>query len=78
MNILDYTDLLMWIAIIALVVLTTRTAMWLNRFFIYRAHRKALDHLRRSAMMSERHYEMQTQMSNVRTSDETAKNVERF
>ncbi|MCM1163058.1 MAG: hypothetical protein NC339_02235 [Muribaculaceae bacterium] len=54
MNILDTHDFLMWGAVIALVLLATLTGMWLNRFFTYRAHRRALAELRRRALMAER------------------------
>lgn len=46
---LDTRDLLMWIAIICLVILVAMTGMYLNRFFIHRAHRRALDELHRKA-----------------------------
>ena len=78
MNILDYSDFLTWIAIIALVILTTRTAMWINRMLIYRAHRKALDQLRRTAMLSESRLEMQPDTSGVPMSAQRSEDVERF
>lgn len=53
MNILDTRELLMWGAIIALVLLASATGMWLNRYFTHRAHRRALDELRRRALMAE-------------------------
>lgn len=43
-------DIMTWGVIIALVILTTMTGVWLNRFFTYRAHRRALAELRRRAM----------------------------
>lgn len=39
---LDERTLLLWLAIVSLVVLVTVTGMLLNRFFTYRAHRRAL------------------------------------
>ncbi len=45
-------DIMTWGVIIALVLLTTMTGMWLNRFFTYRAHRRALAELRRRALAS--------------------------
>lgn len=44
----------MWGVVIALVLLATLTGMWLNKFFTYRAHRRALAELHRRAMMSEK------------------------
>lgn len=79
MNILDYSDLLMWIAIIALVILTTRTALWINRMLTYRAHRKALDELRRSAMLTESRLEVQPDTTGVPMSaHHRSEHIERF
>ncbi len=52
MNPLDLHDLLLWSAVVALVVLAVITGRWLNRFLTYRAHRRALDELRRRALES--------------------------
>lgn len=51
---LDVHAILMWIAIISLVILVSMTGMYLNRFFIHRAHRRALDELHRRATEAER------------------------
>lgn len=51
---LDMHDILMWIAIASLVVLVSTTGMYINRFFIHRAHRRALAELHRRASESER------------------------
>ena len=47
-------DILMWIAIASLVVLVSTTGMYINRFFIHRAHRRALAELHRRTSESER------------------------
>lgn len=47
-------DILMWIAIISLVILVAMTGMYINRFFIHRAHRRALAELHRRATEAER------------------------
>lgn len=47
MDTLNTHDTLIWIAIIALIALASVTGMYLNRFFIHRAHRKALAELKR-------------------------------
>ena len=47
MQLLDIQSILMWITIISLVVLVALTGMSINRFFIHRAHRRALAELRR-------------------------------
>lgn len=52
-------DILMWIAIISLVILVAMTGMYINRFFIHRAHRRALAELHRRATAAE-HYKQQT------------------
>lgn len=51
---LNMHDILMWIAIASLVVLVSTTGMYINRFFIHRAHRRALAELHRRASESER------------------------
>lgn len=43
---LDERTLLLWLGIVSLVILVTVTGMLINRFFTYRAHRRALDALR--------------------------------
>lgn len=50
---LDLHELLMWGAVASLVILTTVTGMWVNRFFTHRAHRQALAELRRRALSAE-------------------------
>lgn len=77
MNILAYTDLLMWLAIVALVVLTVRTAMMVNKFFIHRANRRALAELRKAAMMSEQAHAMRTRAV-ADESDKTPEHVQGF
>lgn len=52
-------DILMWIAIISLVILVAMTGMYINRFFIHRAHRRALAELHRRATAAE-HYKHRT------------------
>ena len=44
---LEPREILLWIAIIAIIALAATTGMLINRFFIHRAHRRALDDLRR-------------------------------
>ena len=46
---LDLQSILMWITIISLVFLVAMTGMSINRFFIHRAHRRALAELHRRA-----------------------------
>ncbi len=46
---LDIQSILLWITIISLVVLVALTGMSINRFFIHRAHRRALAELHRRA-----------------------------
>ncbi|MDE6394021.1 MAG: hypothetical protein K2K77_01655 [Duncaniella sp.] len=46
---LDLQSILMWITIICLVFLVAMTGMSINRFFIHRAHRRALAELHRRA-----------------------------
>lgn len=58
---IDIHAILMWIAIISLVILVSMTGMYLNRFFIYRAHRRALAELhRRATEADEVHSSMHT------------------
>ena len=52
MNPLDSHEILMWLAIIALIVFVSMTGMCINRVYIHRAHRKALAELRRRAIES--------------------------
>ncbi len=52
MNPLDFHELLLWSTIIAIVILAVITGRWINRFLTYRAHRRALDELRRRAIES--------------------------
>lgn len=40
---LDERTLLLWLGIVLLVILVTVTGMLINRYFTYRAHRRALD-----------------------------------
>lgn len=40
-------EFLTWIAIIAIIALAATTGMLINRFLIHRAHRRALNELRR-------------------------------
>ncbi|WP_300634730.1 hypothetical protein [uncultured Duncaniella sp.] len=47
---LDERTLLLWLGIVLLVILVTVTGMLLNRFFTYRAHRRALDALKQRRM----------------------------
>ena len=49
-------DILMWIAIISLVILVAMTGMYINRFLIHRAHRRALAELHRRATEAERRH----------------------
>lgn len=67
----DPHDILMWIAIIGLVLLMARTGMYINRFFIYRAHRRAIAELHRRATKAERPEEAsarpEAEAVNVRT-----------
>ena len=44
---LEPREILLWIAIIAVIALAAMTGMLINRFFIHRAHRRALAELRR-------------------------------
>jgi len=63
-------DILMWIAIISLVILVAMTGMYINRFFIHRAHRRALAELHRRATEAERTHSSMTPAPdtvNVRT-----------
>lgn len=46
---LDIQSILMWITIISLVFLVAMTGLSINRFFIHRAHRRALAELHRRA-----------------------------
>ena len=50
MNPLDLHDILLWVVIISLVVLATVTGMYINRMFMHRAHRRALQELRRRTL----------------------------
>lgn len=43
---LDERSLMIWILIVIMVVVVALTGMFLNRFFIRRAHRKALAELK--------------------------------
>ncbi|MCI8998770.1 MAG: hypothetical protein HFJ95_07235 [Muribaculaceae bacterium] len=43
MELLDERTLIIWLIIVAIVAIVSLTGMFLNRFFIYRAHRKALE-----------------------------------
>ena len=52
MNILSLIGFPKWTIVIALVVLTTRAAILINRFFNHRSHRKAIEYLKRSASLS--------------------------
>lgn len=47
MSPLEPREILLWIAIIAIIALAATTGMLINRFFIHRAHRRALAELRR-------------------------------
>ncbi len=47
MSPLEPREILLWIAIVAIIALAATTGMLINRFFIHRAHRRALDELRR-------------------------------
>ena len=49
---LDERTILLWLAIVLLVVLVTVTGMLLNRFFTYRAHRRALAALHERQILS--------------------------
>lgn len=51
---LESYDILMWIAIISLVILVAMTGMYINRFFIHRAHRRALAELHRRSIEAKR------------------------
>ena len=57
MNPLDTHEILMWLAIIAIIVLVSMTGMCINRVYIHRAHRKALAELRRRVIDSAMHCE---------------------
>lgn len=48
MELLDERTLVIWLVIVAIVAVVSLTGMFLNRFFIYRAHRKALEELKYS------------------------------
>ncbi len=50
---LEIQEILLWSTIIALVVLTVVTGRYINRMLTYRAHRRALDELRRRALESQ-------------------------
>lgn len=50
---LDERTLLLWLGIVLLVILVTVTGMLINRFFTYRAHRRALDALRQRRLASD-------------------------
>ena len=68
MNPLDTHEILMWLAIIAIIVLVSITGMCINRVYIHRAHRKALAELRRrvidSAMNCENTYDIKKETYN--------------
>lgn len=46
MELLDERTLLIWLIIVAIVGAVSLTGMFLNRFFIYRAHRKAIEEMK--------------------------------
>lgn len=50
MNPIDFEDFMMLGAITALVVLVTYTGVCINRFFVHRAHRRALAELQSRAL----------------------------
>lgn len=52
MELLDERTLIIWLVIVALVAIVSLTGMFLNRFFIYRAHRKALEELAQQKKLS--------------------------
>ena len=59
-------SLFMWIAIISLVILATLTGMYINRFFIYRAHRQALTELRKRIVDAmEQHQESEQRSQDI-------------
>lgn len=47
MEILDSHEAIMWLAIASMIALASVTGMYINRFFIHRAHRRALADLKR-------------------------------
>ena len=47
---LDIRTLLLWLGIVSLVILVTVTGMFINRFFTYRAHRRALAALKERSL----------------------------
>lgn len=50
---IDERTFFLWIGIVALVALVSVTGMIINRYFTYRAHRRALDELRRQRMATQ-------------------------
>lgn len=71
MTSIDIREALMWGGVIALVILVTFTGMCINRYFTYRAHRRALAELRSRASMALRGtadaQSMERSMSRVRS-----------
>ncbi|MDE6065376.1 MAG: hypothetical protein K2G27_00965 [Duncaniella sp.] len=67
MQILDLHAILMWITIISLVVLVALTGMSINRFFIHRAHRRALAELHRRAFDSGNSTRVELRTSTVKS-----------
>lgn len=57
---LDTREILFWIAVIAVFGLATLTGMLVNRFLMYRAHRRALAELRRRILEEASSYTEQT------------------
>lgn len=47
---IDEHSLILWIGIAVLVILASTAGMALNRFFTFRAHRRALDELHRQSV----------------------------
>lgn len=54
MNPIDFKEIMMWGAVMALVVLVTYTGACINRFFVHRAHRRALAELQSHALRMHR------------------------
>ncbi|MDE6557032.1 MAG: hypothetical protein K2K55_08740 [Duncaniella sp.] len=50
MQFISQNEFFLWLAIAAMVLMVSLTGMYINRFMMYRAHRRALDELRRRAL----------------------------
>ncbi len=60
---LDDRSLMIWILIVVIVSIISLTGMFLNRFFIRRAHRKALAELKYTPHVGEGAHSMERRIS---------------